>query len=236
MWGLQMHRFVLLRFWCSLAIFGHLWPSGIGGICASRLGLCGRAEFQHHKWSPEGAPGSGGREWQMAWSTESSKMESKEYENYERIEWKTDENRYLGGQGLVEILFQIFQPFQLPFRIDLYDLSQQRIWSTNSYGMHRYATVLLSHPACFVIMLVMLVMLESRHIATHDPASSWAMQSFQAHFEQFGQISDCVVSNSDLRLPFRTCAIWAERWEKMRRPEKRWILWHVVTCCDLVCA
>jgi len=63
----------------------------------------------------------------MAWSTESSKMESKEYENYERIEWKTDENRYLGGQGLVEILFQIFQPFQLPFRIDLYDLSQQRI-------------------------------------------------------------------------------------------------------------
>lgn len=99
MWGLQMHCFVLLRFWCSLAIFGHLWPSGIGGICASHLGLCGRAEFQHHKWSPEGAPGSGGREWQMAWSTESSKMESKEYENYERIEWKTDENRYLGGQG-----------------------------------------------------------------------------------------------------------------------------------------
>lgn len=102
--------------------------------------------------------------------------------------------------------------------------------ATDSYGMHRYATVLLSHPACFVIMLVMLVMLESRHIATHDPASSWAMQSFQAHFEQFGQISDCVVSNSDLRLPFRTCAIWAERWEKMRRPEKRWILWS----CDML--
>ena len=103
--------------------------------------------------------------------------------------------------------------------------------ATDSYGMHRYATVLLSHPACFVIMLVMLVMLESRHIATHDPS----------------------IKLGDAKFPGPLRAVWSDFWlcrqqlwsaaafqnlchlsRKMRKDEKTWEKMNLVTCCDML--
>ena len=222
--------------------FGNLWPSLAFGNWRH---LCISLRSMWAGWisAPQAKPWRCPR---VRWKGMTNGMEHWIFKNgIERIWqlWKKSNGKpmktaILGGQGLVEISSpKISSRFSCRFESTLMTCLSNEFEAqiaTDSYGMHRYATVLLSHPACFVIMLVMLVMLESRHIATHDPASSWAMQSFQAHFEQFGQISDCVVSNSDLRLPFRTCAIWAERWETMRRPET-WekmnlvILWHVVT-------